>query len=560
MLDSSSNRRIFPQGRYMMFAFVFITFFVLISVLSIFIIPVSSYNFIQYNQSQVSALISRLLSNSTVSSPQFARKFDGFSRRDSWFSSNHNFSSGKTMAKPSSNDQIPKRTNGVSVEAPSPNGLSFNHDFSSWKSRIMPPDDARVSENPNGYLRKVKSPQGSVTNSHNQSNLIGKLESLVFSKNVDVEEEKKKRKRHRKNWIEKMTHCRFFNGRWVEDHTLPLYKPGSCPFIGESFDCFTNGKPEIAYQKYRWQPYECNLPRWNGKKMLRLLKGKRLVFVGDSLNRNMWESMVCMLRSVVHNSSNVYEAADWKDYRLAKSYSMIFRDYNFTVEYYSSPFLVREWKMQNANGSTKETLRLDLVHRSSDLYRNADILVFNTGHWWTHEKTSAGKGYYQEGDHVYKQLHVMEAFRKAMTTWGRWIEAKVSRKTLVFFRGYSSSHFSDGQWNSGGQCDKDNEPIVLEKDLPHENNRVMMEAAEAILTKMKIPILYLNITRMSEYRRDAHPSIYMKPNMTNEERMTVFKFQDCSHWCLPGVPDTWNEMLYGQLLLKYRQQLLKYKQ
>ncbi|KVI09460.1 PC-Esterase [Cynara cardunculus var. scolymus] len=388
MLDSSSNRRIFPQGRYMMFAFVFITFFVLISVLSIFIIPVSSYNFIQYNQSQVSALISRLLSNSTVSSPQFARKFDGFSRRDSWFSSNHNFSSGKTMAKPSSNDQIPKRTNGVSVEAPSPNGLSFNHDFSSWKSRIMPPDDARVSENPNGYLRKVKSPQGF----HDQ-------------------------------------------------------------------------------------------------------------------------------------------------------------DYNFTVEYYSSPFLVREWKMQNANGSTKETLRLDLVHRSSDLYRNADILVFNTGHWWTHEKTSAGKGYYQEGDHVYKQLHVMEAFRKAMTTWGRWIEAKVSRKTLV-----------DGQWNSGGQCDKDNEPIVLEKDLPHENNRVMMEAAEAILTKMKIPILYLNITRMSEYRRDAHPSIYMKPNMTNEERMTVFKFQDCSHWCLPGVPDTWNEMLYGQLLLKYRQQLLKYKQ
>ncbi|CAN6921912.1 unnamed protein product, partial [Brassica oleracea var. botrytis] len=24
--------------------------------------------------------------------------------------------------------------------------------------------------------------------------------------------------------------------------------------------------------------------------------------------------------------------------------------------------------------------------------------------------------------------------------------------------------------------------------------------------------------------------------------------QDCSHWCLPGVPDTWNEILYTKFL------------
>lgn len=60
------------------------------------------------------------------------------------------------------------------------------------------------------------------------------------------------------------------------------------------------------------------------------------------------------------------------------------------MEFFRSPFLVQEWETPDANGSTKETLRLDLVERQSDKYKSADVLVFNTGHWWTHEKTAAG--------------------------------------------------------------------------------------------------------------------------------------------------------------------------
>ena len=69
------------------------------------------------------------------------------------------------------------------------------------------------------------------------------------------------------------------------------------------------------------------------------------------------------------------------------------QDYNFSVEFFRSTFLVQEWEMPDTNGSTKETLRLDLIERSSDRYKNADILVFNTGHWWTHEKTSQGSNF-----------------------------------------------------------------------------------------------------------------------------------------------------------------------
>lgn len=66
------------------------------------------------------------------------------------------------------------------------------------------------------------------------------------------------------------------------------------------------------------------------------------------------------------------------------------QDYNCSVEYIRSPFLVQEWEMPATNGSKKETLRLDMIERSLDNYKSADILIFNTGHWWTHEKTSRG--------------------------------------------------------------------------------------------------------------------------------------------------------------------------
>lgn len=50
------------------------------------------------------------------------------------------------------------------------------------------------------------------------------------------------------------------------------------------------------------------LSRFNPVKMLELIRGKRLVFVGDSINRNQWESMLCMLRTALSDPRRVYEA------------------------------------------------------------------------------------------------------------------------------------------------------------------------------------------------------------------------------------------------------------
>lgn len=50
--------------------------------------------------------------------------------------------------------------------------------------------------------------------------------------------------------------------------------------------------------------------------------------------------------------------------------------------------------------------------------------------------------YYQEGDYVHPQLSSGDAYRKAMTTWAKWVDEHIDpTRTRVFFRGYAWSHF-----------------------------------------------------------------------------------------------------------------------
>ncbi|XP_010940155.2 protein trichome birefringence-like 2 [Elaeis guineensis] len=342
--------------------------------------------------------------------------------------------------------------------------------------------------------------------------------------------------------------CDIFDGRWVRDEQEPYYPAGSCPFIDRDFDCHTNGRPDDGFLKWRWQPYHCDIPRLNATDFLERLRGKRILFVGDSLNRNMWESLVCILRHSVKYKKRVYEASGRSQFKTRGYYSFKFKDYKCSVDFVRSPFLVRELYYKNANGSEDEKLRLDVLDETTSSYREADIVVFNTGHWWTHEKTSKGIDYYQEGDHVYPVLKVMEAYKKALTTWARWVDKNInSKKTQVVFRGYSLTHFRGGQWNSGGQCHKEIEPIFNQSYLAHYPSK--MRALEQILKQMKTTVVYLNISRLTDYRKDGHPSIYRKKYQSVEEQIAAEKTQDCSHWCLPGIPDSWNELLYASLLM-----------
>lgn len=58
-----------------------------------------------------------------------------------------------------------------------------------------------------------------------------------------------------------------------------------------------------------------------------------------------------------------------------------------------------------------------------------------------------------------------------------------------------------------------------------------------VLNSMKNQVDLLDITLLTQLRKDGHPSIYGTSGQL-----------DCSHWCVGGVPDTWNLLLYTTLI------------
>ncbi|KAI4335321.1 hypothetical protein L6164_013977 [Bauhinia variegata] len=67
----------------------------------------------------------------------------------------------------------------------------------------------------------------------------------------------------------KQLECDLYMGTWVkDDKNYPIYKPGSCPYVDEAYDCQSNGRVDSEYTKWRWKPDGCDLPRYTDQVFL----------------------------------------------------------------------------------------------------------------------------------------------------------------------------------------------------------------------------------------------------------------------------------------------------
>ncbi|XP_038896456.1 protein trichome berefringence-like 7 [Benincasa hispida] len=183
--------------------------------------------------------------------------------------------------------------------------------------------------------------------------------------------------------------CDVFDGRWVEDDSrYPIYNSTNCPFAERGFSCFENGRKDKEYLRWQWKPKECGIPRFNAEKALEMLRGKRVVFVGDSLSRTQWESWICMLMEGVKRKESVYEINGSEITKTIRHLGVKFKDHNITVDFYRSVFLMKKsYKVPaGAPKNVRMTVRLDMMDDISDQWVDSDLLVFNTGGWWTQNR------------------------------------------------------------------------------------------------------------------------------------------------------------------------------
>ncbi|KAL0705543.1 hypothetical protein Bca4012_071968 [Brassica carinata] len=123
-----------------------------------------------------------------------------------------------------------------------------------------------------------------------------------------------------------------------------------------------------------------------------------------------------------------------------------------------------------------------------------------------------------------------EAFGKSLKTWKSWVLEKLDLdKTYVFLR----NALQKWDMESGGLCDVETGPETdkrrMEPDAAH--NRYIYEVIE----DMDINTRHRVQERWSSFSVPRGGTPVDAP-------------QDCIHWCLPGVPDTWNEILYAKFL------------
>ncbi|XP_038683615.1 protein YLS7-like [Tripterygium wilfordii] len=344
--------------------------------------------------------------------------------------------------------------------------------------------------------------------------------------------------------------CDLYHGSWFYDSLGPTYTNNTCPIITQMQNCQGNGRPDKEYENWRWKPFQCDLPRFDAKKFLELMRGKTLAFIGDSVARNQMESMLCLLWQVeVPKNRGNRKMQRW----YFRSTSVMI------VRIWSS------WLVHQTSGpldfAPEGFVKLHLDAPDDELMKyipDFDVVVLSSGHWFAKQSAYVinneivgGQLWWPDKSRSMK-VNNIEAFGISVETILTALATHPNYTGLAIVRSYSPDHYEGGAWNTGGSCTGKVRPLsvgeLVENGFTEIMHKKQVTGFDRAIKKMtnKSKLKLMDITEVFGYRHDGHPGPYRSPDpnkITKRGPDGKPPPQDCLHWCMPGPVDTWNELV-----------------
>ncbi|XP_074269304.1 protein trichome birefringence-like 16 [Silene latifolia] len=348
---------------------------------------------------------------------------------------------------------------------------------------------------------------------------------------------------HQKQLFKMSSGCNYAVGKWLADDHRPFYSGARCTqWLSEPWACRVSDRTDFSYEKFRWVPNECEMDEFSGSKFLRWMRGKTIAFFGDSLGRQQFQSLMCMLsggkeRRDVIDVGWEYGLVIKPGARRPDGWAYRFTRTNTTILFYWSACLCDLQQLNQSDPNSEIAMHLDrppsFLQHFLDKF---DVLVLNTGHHWNPEKFEKNHWVMHVRGMPTPDKNILEAKNLAILSTVNWVNSELPKhpNLKAFYRSLSPSNFFNGKWNSGGTCDN-LKPLSRGREAVKEES---VDEDAAVVVK-GTNLTFLDITALSELRDEAHiANSSIRPSPVTE---------DCLHWCLPGIPDTWNEILFAHL-------------
>ncbi|KAJ6378020.1 hypothetical protein OIU78_028286 [Salix suchowensis] len=159
--------------------------------------------------------------------------------------------------------------------------------------------------------------------------------------------------------------CNYSKGRWVAESRRPLYSGVECKqWLSEMWACRLTQRTNFSYEGYRWQPENCKMQEFEKSAFLRRMQDKTIAFIGDSLGRQQFQSLMCMAtsgewRADVEDVGKKYGLFKPRGAIRPNGWAYRFSNTNTTILYYWSSTLADLEPLNITDKATDVAMHLD---------------------------------------------------------------------------------------------------------------------------------------------------------------------------------------------------------